>query len=227
MRSYRFEVGTGRGLTILNITAKEELSGRLKTNIMEHVAYACTCYWADAEDCIKWIASCHGEEINDIQVFEDMFNIIYIDDMLRETKSGKLLCDADEIYTIMATASDDNNRYFSLVGCRILEGDRRILRMAVQRTDISKSSHQFDFVFSNAYPEKSVQFPNLEHESKAVMAIPYMTNTWNLIPVLNELSDVSSVNGGVSRVAEILHRVGHPSCLNIGDSCWLAKYIDD
>lgn len=227
MRSYRFEGGSRRGLTVVNITTKEELSGRLKTNIMECVASACACYWADAEDCIKWIAFSHGEEIDDIQVFEVSFNVIYIDDMLRETKSGKLLCDADEIYTIMATASDDNNRYSSLVGCRILEGDRRILRMAVQRTDISKSSHQFDFVFSNAYPEKSVQFPNLEHESKAVMAIPYMTNTWNLIPVLNELSDVSSVNGGVSRVAEILHRVGHPSCLNIGDSCWLAKYIDD
>lgn len=208
MRSYRFEGGSRRGLTVVNITAKEELSGRLKTNIMECVASACTCYWADAEDCIKWIAFFHGEEIDDVQVFEvsdNMFNIIYIDDMLRETKSGKLLCDADEIYTIMATASDDNNRYSSLVGCRILEGDRRILRMAVQRTDISKSSHQFDFVFSNAYPEKSVQFPNLEHESKSVMAIPYMVNTRDLISVLIELSDISSVGGGVSKVTELLH----------------------
>lgn len=210
MRSYRFEVGTGRGLIILNITAKEELSGRLKTEIMIWVAFLNGCCYDDTESLIRSTVSRYGEEVDDIQVSEvsdKEFNIVCIDDILCEAKNGELICDADEIYTIMVMSSDDYNRYSALVGCRILEGDRRILRMAVQRTDISKSSHQFDFVFSNAYPEKSVQFPNLEHESKSVMAIPYMANTRDLIPVLNELSDISSVGGGESRVAEILHRL--------------------
>lgn len=208
MRSYRFEVGTGRGLTILNITAKEELSGRLKTNIMERVASVCACCSVDAESLIRSTVSRYGEEVDDIQVSEvsdKELNIVCIDDILCEAKNGELICDADEIYTIMVMSSDDYNRYSALVGCRILEGDRRILRMAVQRTDISKSSHQFDFVFSNAYPEKSVQFPNLEHESKSVMAIPYMVNTRDLISVLIELSNISSVGGGVRKVTELLH----------------------
>lgn len=210
MRSYRFEVGTGRGLIILNITAKEEMSGRLKTEIMIWVAFLNGCCYDDIESLIRSTVSCYGEEVDDIQVSEvsdKEFNIVCIDDILCEAKNGELICDADEIYTIMVVSSDDYNRYSALVGCRILEGDRRILRMAVQRTDISKSSHQFDFVFSNAYPEKSVQFPNLEYESKSVMAIPYMVNTRDLISVLIELSDISSVGGGVSKVAEILHRM--------------------
>lgn len=210
MRSYRFEVGTGRGLIILNITAKEEMSGRLKTEIMIWIAFLNGCCYDDIESLIRSTVSRYGEEVDDIQVSEvsdKEFNIVCIDDILCEAKNGELICDADEIYTIMVVSSDDYNRYSALVGCRILEGDRRILRMAVQRTDISKSSHQFDFVFSNAYPEKSVQFPNLEYESKSVMAIPYMVNTRDLISVLIELSDISSVGGGVSKVAEILHRM--------------------
>lgn len=210
MRSYRFEVGTGRGLIILNITAKEEMSGRLKTEIMIWIAFLNGCCYDDIESLIRSTVSRYGEEVDDIQVSEvsdKEFNIVCIDDILCEAKNGELICDADEIYTIMVVSSDDYNRYSALVGCRILEGGRRILRMAVQRTDISKSSHQFDFVFSNAYPEKSVQFPNLEYESKSVMAIPYMVNTRDLISVLIELSDISSVGGGVSKVAEILHRM--------------------
>lgn len=210
MRSYRFEVGTGRGLIILNITAKEEMSGRLKTEIMIWVAFLNGCCYDDIESLIRSTVSRYGEEVDDIQVSEvsdKEFNIVCIDDILCEAKNGELICDADEIYTIMVMSSDDYNRYSALVGCRILEGDRRILRMAVQKTDILKSFHQFDFVFSNAYPEKSVQFPNLEYESKSVMAIPYMVNTRDLISVLIELSDISSVGGGVSKVAEILHRM--------------------
>lgn len=210
MKSYRFEVGTKKGLTIYNITAKEELSGRLKTEIMAMVAFENSDYQFDVEKAIKHVASEYGEEIEQInasRALYNVFDIVCIDDMLLKAKNGELLCDADETYTIMAISTDDNNRYSALVGCRILEGNRRILRMAVQRTDILKSSHQFDFVFSNAYPEKSSQFPNLEHESKSMMVIPYVTDARDLIPVLNELSDISSVGGGASRVAEILHRM--------------------
>lgn len=204
MRSYRFEVGTGRGLIILNITAKEELSGRLKTEIMIWVAFLNGCCYDDTESLIRSTVSRYGEEVDDIQVSEvsdKEFNIVCIDDILCEAKNGELICDADEIYIIMAATGNYDKKYAAFVGFNVIDEDTRLLRAAAQNINLRNGSHKFDFIFSNAYPTNdSGSLLDLELDSTTEIVIPIKAKSDYLYYVLLRLFYVRCVKRGIEEI---------------------------
>lgn len=208
MSLYRFEVGTNTGLSVVDVNG--QLRGRSKTDIVlclieykRNGSKGC-----DIEKIIRAIASNYDDTVEYVKLSEissDTFNIVCISDLLHEAKRGALHYDCDEVYSVMAVTTH-NNKYSALISCYVTDGDRILFRMACQETDIDRGANNFNFVFSNAYPVKEEKLPILYLESKSMMVIPYMTNVSSLVPVLIEMLDITSVEGGASKVEYILHR---------------------